>query len=378
MEELLLESTPMKEIRRGEIVDGQVVRIDHDGLLVSIGHKSEGMVPPEEMRSLGIDKSLELQVGANIQVYVMEIGGYVGQAVLSLDRARGEAAWGQLEELERSGGTVTGTVVAHNRGGAVVSIDGLQGFVPMSQIALPPGRDPVEALAARTGEQITLSVIEVNRRRNRAVLSERAPLKERREGDRDRLLDTLKEGDVCSGTVSGISTFGAFVDIGGADGLIHISELSWNPVADVEDVVKAGDQVSVVVMRLDLEQRRIALSLKRLHPTPWETASASLSVGALATGVITKLTEFGAFALVENSIEGLIHISELTEQHIRHPREVVDVGDTMILRVVSFDPERRRLGLSLKQVDEAGPTDYHDPIETDRPGIEIDLTVPEE
>lgn len=378
MEELLLESTPMKEIRRGEIVDGQVVRIDHDGLLVSIGHKSEGMVPPEEMRSLGIDKSLELQVGANIQVYVMEIGGYVGQAVLSLDRARGEAAWGQLEELERSGGTVIGTVVAHNRGGAVVSIDGLQGFVPMSQIALPPGRDPVEALAARTGEQITLSVIEVNRRRNRAVLSERAPLKERREGDRDRLLDTLKEGDVCSGTVSGISTFGAFVDIGGADGLIHISELSWNPVADVEDVVKVGDQVSVVIMRLDLEQRRIALSLKRLHPTPWETASASLSVGALATGTITKLTEFGAFALVENSIEGLIHISELTEQHIRHPREVVDVGDTMILRIVSFDPERRRLGLSLKQVDEAGPTDYHDPIETDRPGIDIDLTVPEE
>ena len=364
MAELLEGETQPQELRRGDIVEGQVMGCDSDGILVSFGHKSEGMVPPREFRSIGSDPKSVYQLGDAIEVYVMETMGREGQALLSVDRARAAEAWVELEAVGETGGAIAGKIVGHNRGGAVVDINGLQGFVPLSQVALPPGADRATALAARVGEEVTLKVIEVNRKRNRVVLTERGALREQREELKGRLLDELQEGDRRHGRVTGISSFGAFVDIGGADGLVHISELSWTPVAKVEDCVQIGQEVDVQVMRVDRENRRIALSLRRLEPTPWETAADKFAVGQLVEGCITKLSDFGAFARVEGAIEGLIHISELTERHIRHPREVVDVGDTMQLRIVSLDLERRRLGLSLRRVEEDDAvTDYHDPID---------------
>ena len=354
MAELLEESTPLRELRRGEVIEGQVMRIDQDGILVSVGHKSEGIVPQREMRSVG-DVFARYKVGDLIDVYVMDPAGGEGQAILSVDRARGESAWHTLEQLAGTGGTVKARIVGHNRGGMVVDVDGLQAFVPLSQAVLPPGEDHEAALTRRLGEEITVKVLEVNRRRNRAVVSERSAAREQREGLKDQLLDSLQEGEVRRGKVTGVSNFGAFVDIGGADGLIHISELSWTPVASVEEVVQVGQEIDVFILRVDREARRIALSLRRLQPTPWDQAAAKFEVGQLVNGSITKLADFGAFARVEGVVEGLIHVSELTERHIRHPKEVVQVGDTMTLRIVSMDPERHRLGLSLKQVEDYTP-----------------------
>ncbi len=336
------------------------MRIDQDGILVSVGHKSEGVVPQREMRSVTPEAAEKLRVGESILVYVLDAANGEGQAVLSVDRARGEAAWHVLEELSESGGTVQARITGYNRGGAVVDVDGLQAFIPLSQAVLPQGVEHEAALAARVGEEVTVKVLEVNRRRNRAVLSERAAMREQREGLKDKLLDLLEEGERRTGRVTGVSSFGAFVDIGGADGLIHISELSWAPVASVEDVVQIGQEVDVYVLRVDRESRRIALSLRRLEPTPWEQAATRFQLGQLVTGTITKLTDFGAFARIEDTVEGLIHVSELTERHIRHPREVVDVGDTMPMRIVSMDLERHRLSLSLRQADDS-PTEYRDP-----------------
>jgi small subunit ribosomal protein S1 len=302
------------------------------------------------------------QVGETIQVLVLDASSGEGGALLSIDKARGEASWGILEELVESGGTVEATITGYNRGGAVVDVDGLQAFIPLSQTIITTGADHETGLAARVGETITAKVLEVNRRRNRAVLSERAAHREQREGVKDQLLDNLQEGETRHGRVTGVSSFGAFVDLGGADGLIHISEMSWGPVASVDEVVAVGQEVEVYVLRVDRETRRIALSLRRLQPTPWEKVGGQLQLEQLVTGTITKLADFGAFARVEDSIEGLIHISELTERHIRHPKEAVDVGDTMTLKIVSLDPERHRLGLSLKQAQaDETPTEYRDP-----------------
>ncbi len=356
MAELLEESVPLRELRRGEVIEGQVMRVDQDGILVSVGHKSEGIVPLREMRTLGADPASHYKVGEPIDVYVLDPGEGEGQAVLSVDRARGEHAWHMLERLIESGGTTQARIVGHNKGGLVVDVDGLQAFVPLSQAVIPPAEDHEAALMQRTGEEITVKVLEVNRRRNRAVVSERLAAREQREGLKDHLLDSLQEGEVRHGTVTGVSNFGAFVDIGGAVGLIHISELSWTPVSSVEDMVHVGQELDVYIVRVDRENRRIALSLRRLQPTPWDEAAKRFEVGQLVTGTITNLADFGAFARVEDGVEGLIHVSELTERHIRHPKEVVQVGDTMELRIVSLDLERHRLGLSLKQVEDYIPS----------------------
>jgi small subunit ribosomal protein S1 len=362
MKELLEESLPLRELRRGDVVEGQVMRIDQDGILVSVGHKSEGVVPQREMRTVTPETAARYQIGQTIKVYVLDAATGDGSALLSVDKARGEAAWEVLEELAESGGTLTAKITGYNRGGAVVDVDGLQAFIPLSQVVLPPGTDHESELASRIGQEVTAKVLEVNRRRNRAVLSERAAMREQREGHKERLLDSLQEGETRRGRVTGVSSFGAFVDIGGADGLIHISELSWTPVASVDEVVKVGQELDVYILRVDREARRIALSLRRLEPTPWDQAVQRLEVGQLVNGTITKLTDFGAFARVEEMVEGLIHVSELTERHIRHPKEVVDVGDTMMLKIVNMDPERHRIGLSLKQAQaDETPTEYRDP-----------------
>ena len=354
MAELLETIEPPRSLRRGEVVEGEVMRNDQAGILLSIGHKSEGLVPPHEMRSLTPDVMDRYQPGTTVLAYVVEASNADGEAILSLDKARKESGWKVLEDAQEAGEPVKGTITGYNRGGVVVDVEGVQGFVPLSQLSNAPAvqSEDQSELKGRIGEAATLKVLEVNRRRNRAVLSERALVREQREAQKDQLLATLNEGEIRKGKVTSVSNFGAFVDLGGADGLIHISEMSWAPVESVEDVVKVGDEVEVYILRVDHESRRIALSLRRLQPTPWDEAADKYATGQLVEGTVTRLTDFGAFAKVDDAVEGLIHISELSDRHIQHPKEVVQIGDTLTLRIVSMDPARHRLGLSLKQVEE--------------------------
>ena len=357
MAELLEDLEPIRELRKGDIVEGEVMRVDQDGILVNIGHKSEGVVPPREMRSAASETLKELQAGEEILVYVIRPDTEEGQAILSLDKARGEQGWRDLQKQMDREETIEGLIRGANRGGVVVDVEGIQGFIPLSQLA-PFARNSEESsqedlLAQRIGETVQLRLLEVNRRRNRVILSERLVIQQAREEQKDKLLEELKEGEVRHGKVSGIANFGAFVDLGGADGLIHISELAWEPVQSPGEVIHVGDELDVYVLKVDRDARKIALSLRRLQPTPWDTIADRYHVGQLVKGTVTRLTSFGAFARIEDSVEGLIHISELSDGMVEHPKEVVREGDTLTLRILKIEPERRRLGLSLKQGEEA-------------------------
>ena len=382
MGELLDSMESMKPLRRGDIVEGMVMRSDPEGVLVNIGHKAEGLVPPGEMKTLDRDGSEGVHVGDEVVAVVLKGETSDGSAILSIDRAVGEMGWRTLEKALESGEMVEGKIMGFNRGGALVESEGVQGFVPMSQLVsvsrnnLQVAREPTESDNSGSeedggqgteggasnggrpeeppdiGKTLQLKVLEVNRSRNRAILSERQAIQEAREERKSRLIQELTEGEVRRGKVTGISSFGAFVDLGGADGLIHISELSWDTVRSPEEVVKVDDEVEVYVLRVDAEKKKIALSLKRLQAEPWETINERYEVGDVVDATVTKLTDFGAFARVEGSVEGLIHISELTSRMINHPREVLKEGDAVRLKVLRIEPERRRLGLSLKQAQE--------------------------
>ena len=395
MGELLDSFEPMKPLRRGDVVEGIVMRADPDGIFVNIGHKAEGVVPPGEMRSLGRKEIKELEVGDEIMTLVVKAETAEHAAVLSIDRAIGEQGWRVLEKAMEAGDSITGVILGFNRGGAIVESEGVQGFVPMSQLVSisraqiretqeprPPGDANQEPQAAADagqepqtedgeeagepeppppspdiGKELELKVLEVNRGRNRAIFSERQAVQQKREEQKARLIQELTEGEVRRGRVTGISSFGAFVDLGGADGLIHISELSWNQVGSPEEVVQVGDEVDVFVLRVDAENKKIALSLRRLQPEPWDSIQEQYSVGDIVPATVTKLTNFGAFARVEGSggsVEGLIHISELSSRMISHPREVVREGDPVKLKILRIEPERRRLGLSLLRAQEEG------------------------
>ncbi len=355
MGQLLEESSWFKELRRGDVVTGEVMYVSQDGLLINIGHKSEGFIPVREMKTLSDEEAGSFKVGDEVYAYVLRPDSEEGQAILSMDRARGERGWKVLQDHLDAGSTMEGTIRGFNKGGAVVDVEGVQGFVPLSQLA-PIGRgadiDQEEALAKRIGETVVLQLLELNRRRNRVVLSEKQALQQRRDQEKDRLLQELKEGEVRTGVVSGVSDFGAFVDLGGADGLVHISEMSWEQVQSPSDIVSIGSQIEVYVLKVDQETRKIALSLRRLVPEPWQTVTQNYETGQIVQGVVTSLTNFGAFARIEGAIEGLIHISELSDRMIRHPREVINEGDEVTLKIIKMEPERRRLGLSLKQVEE--------------------------
>ena len=388
----------LKPLRRGDIVEGQVMRADNEGILVHIGHKAEGVVPPREMRTIAPEELDIMNVGDTVVAFVVRPETADGGAILSIDRAVGEQGWVTLEKDLESATTVEGTIVGFNRGGAIVEVANIQGFVPLSQLVSvsrdrfrtsqdnveeageetseappafnseavsedvpvessppPPEAEPEpETVDEEIGKVLKLKVLEVNRARNRAIFSERQAVQEWRDEQKARLVEELTEGETRRGRVTGISSFGAFVDLGGADGLIHISELSWNPVESPEDVVHVGDEIDVFVLRVDIENRKIALSLRRLQPEPWDTINERYAVGDTVNAVVTKLTNFGAFARVEStegSVEGLIHISELTDRMITHPREVVREGDDVKLKILRIEPERRRLGLSLKQAE---------------------------
>jgi small subunit ribosomal protein S1 len=342
----------LQEPAAGEIRTGVVVERRPNEVLVDIGYKSEGVVSGREFERLGDALDL-LQVGAEVPVFVMR-EDKDGNLVLSISRALAEKDWERAEELMRTQDIFECPVDSFNRGGVIVKLGQVRGFVPASQLSsvipLQGTEEGDERYAALLGGSLRLKVIDIDRKRNRLILSERLAMREWRRQQKEQLLDSLKEGDSLEGLISSIADFGAFVDLGGADGLIHLSELSWNRVSHPSEVVKVGERVKVQVLSVDTERRRIGLSLRRLTPQPWEVIDTTYEVGQVVRGRITKLVNFGAFArLVDTGIEGLIHISELSERRVTHPKEVVAEGDVYDLRIIRIEGDKRRLGLSLKQ-----------------------------
>ncbi|HKP53868.1 MAG TPA: 30S ribosomal protein S1 [Chloroflexia bacterium] len=355
MEDLMKASERQyRPIKHGDVIEGTVMKVGRDEIMIDIGGKTEGVISSRESTSLSEEEREALQIGDTLLVSVVQPHNSEGQAVLSLDRARQEKAWRDLQRAFEAGETISAPVVGHNKGGILVNIEGIRGFVPSSQVSsLPPGEANKQAEMARLHNQsIPLKIIEINRHRNRLILSERQAMQEQRESMRARLLLELQSGQIRPGTVTSVCDFGAFVDIGGADGLIHLSELSWKRVSHPSEVLKVGDRVNVYVLSVDQHERKIALSLKRTQPEPWETITDQYQLGQLVKGTITQITTFGAFARLEDGIEGLIHVSELAEGRVAHPRNVVKEGEQLELKVIRIDPARKRIGLSLKRVNE--------------------------
>ncbi len=359
MQELLDEAENVATIRRGDIVKGVVVQKDREGLLVDIGAKTEGVVPAREMRTFSAEEAEALSLGDEVLVYVVQTDESEGQIYLSVDRAQGEKGWHVLQGNFENGDVIEGEAVDYNKGGLLVNVEGIRGFVPMSQLATPvafdPSADPSRSpLADLIGNHLKLKVIEINRRRNRLILSEKQVMRQQREQLRQSLFAELDTGQVRKGRVTGIREFGAFVDIGGVDGLVHLSEFSWGQVEPPEKTLSIGDEVDVYVLRVDRENMKVALSFRRLHPEPWESIHEKYHVGQTVTATVTKVTTFGAFARLDPAIEGLVHISELSDGPVRHPSDVVSEGQELTLKILRIEPERRRLALSLKQAGSYG------------------------
>ena len=358
MQDWLDDSSDFKTLRRGEVIEGTVMGIQRDGVLVDLGAKSEGIIPPHEMHSMGADPTSKVSVGEKILVYVMQPEADQGQVTLSVDRARGERGWRVLQTRFEEGEAFEGEVTGYNKGGLLVNVEGVHAFVPLSQVVgVRPDRDEAGGdggLATAVGKKLRLKVIEINRRRNRVILSERAALQEWRSQQKDRLLAELKEGEIRKGRVSSVRSFGVFIDLGGADGLAHLSEVSWDRNKSPEEMYKIGDEVDVYVMKVDPETKKIALSLRRAQPEEWDLIVDKYQVGRVVPGMVTKLVTFGAFARIEGPVEGLIHVSELVDRRIAHPKEVVREGDLLPLKIVRIERDRHRLGLSLREAREDG------------------------
>ena len=342
----------LQEPISGEIRTGTIVDKRSNEVLVDIGFKSEGVVSGREFDRVG-DALAALKVGDEVPVYIIR-EDRDGNLQLSISRALAEKDWERAEELMRTQDIFECPVDSFNRGGVIVRLGQVRGFVPASQLTSTPLAASEEETDSRystlMGDTLKLKVIDIDRKRNRLILSERLAMREWRRQQKDQLLGTLHEGLIMEGVISSIADFGAFVDLGGADGLIHLSELSWNRVTHPSEVVKVGERIKVQILTVDADRRRIGLSLRRLAPQPWEIIDNTYQVGQVVKGRITKLVNFGAFArLVDTGIEGLIHISELSERRVAHPKEVVGEGDVYDLRIIRIESDKRRLGLSLKQ-----------------------------
>jgi small subunit ribosomal protein S1 len=333
-------------------MDGVIMHLDREEILVDIGSKSEGIVPSREYSSLTSEERQALSVGDTILVFVVQPENPEGHAVVSIDRARQEKSWRRLQELHEANEVIEAEVTNYNKGGLLVNLDGVRGFVPASQVTEIRGGDEASKqadMARLIGSSLPLKVIEINRHRNRLILSERQAVQERRDVMKERLIDELSEGEVRKGRVSSICDFGAFVDIGGADGLVHLSELSWSRVRHPSEVLRVGQEVDVYVLGINAQEKKIALSIKRTQAEPWSRVAAAYEVGQLVRGTVTQLANFGAFARIEDGIEGLIHVSELVDDRVSHPKQVVSEGDDLLLRIIRIDPQRRRMGLSLRR-----------------------------
>ncbi len=363
MEELLAEQdSDIKSFKHGDVVEGQVVRIDKDEILVDIGAKSEGVVSNRELFGRHGEGQPELAIGDTVLVYVLQPESPEGHVVLSLRRAGLERKWRAMQEQFEAGVIIEAPVIDHNKGGLIVDC-GIRGFVPISQIVDFPRRpqndqprDAAQEIAEKlmpfVGRKLRLKILEVNRKANRLILSEKVALYEERREKRDELFSSLQVGQKVTGTVRSIAPFGVFIDLGGIDGLVHKSELSWNKVNNPESGYHVGEEVEAEVIDINHERGRISLSIRRLQPDPWHSTVADFKVGDIIDGTVTKLVNFGAFVRVRDGLEGLIHISELSHQRVAHPGDVVHEGQSLKLKIISLDSERHRLGLSLKQAEE--------------------------
>jgi ribosomal protein S1 len=342
---LLADAEAFGTPKHGDIVDGVVVRVDADEVLVDIGAKAEGVISGKELGFRG-DPDLDLSPGDNVKVYVLQPENEEGNVVLSLRRARAETTWLTAAEKQETSEVIEAEVREQNKGGLIVNVLGLRGFLPSSQV----GRAAAGNLETLVNQRIPVKVLEVNRKRNRLIVSQKAAEDEDRARRREDLFSRIQVGDVVTGAVSGLTSYGAFVDIGGADGLIHISELSWDRVSRVTDVLQLGDRVEVKVIKLDPDQNRISLSLRQLQQDPWERFVSSVPVGSIVSGTVTKTKKYGAFLQVMPGIEGLLHISELSWDHVDKTEDVLKVGEDIQVKVIGVDTARRRVSLSLKQL----------------------------
>ncbi len=343
--------------RRGELREGTIARVSPNEILVDIGAKSEGIIAEHELNRMSAEAREQLQVGAPVTLYVVRGASQEGPIVLSMQKAEEMQQWQQVEEQREARSLLTGPILEFNRGGVVVAMGQLRGFLPASLMSLErrqrnTGATPAERWQDMVGEELTFKIKEVDAQRDRLILSERAAEKEARSAQRVEFLARIEPGQIHSGRVVSLTKFGAFVDIGGIDGLVHVSQISWTHIDHPREALKVGQEIDVQVLSVDLERQRVALSLKALQQDPWATLNDSHKEGQLVRATITRLTKFGAFAALKDRkhIEGLVHISELADSGVTHPKEVVQENDEVTLRIMKIDAERHRLGLSLKEV----------------------------
>ncbi|QQM66591.1 30S ribosomal protein S1 [Actinomyces weissii] len=332
----------------GDIVEGTVVKVDHDEVLLDIGYKTEGVILARELSiKHDVDPDEIVSLGDEIEALVLQKEDKEGRLLLSKKRAQYERAWGTIERVKEEDGVVTGAVIEVVKGGLILDI-GLRGFLPASLVEMRRVRD----LQPYVGRELEAKIIELDKNRNNVVLSRRAFLEQTQSEVRTNFLQTLQKGQVRSGVVSSIVNFGAFVDLGGVDGLVHVSELSWKHIDHPSEVVEVGQEVTVEVLDVDFDRERVSLSLKATQEDPWQAFARTHAIGQVVPGKVTKLVPFGAFVRVEDGIEGLVHISELAQRHVEVPEQVAKVGDEVFVKVIDIDLERRRISLSLKQANE--------------------------
>jgi small subunit ribosomal protein S1 len=343
----------IKYFNDGDIVEGIIVKVDRDEVLLDIGYKTEGVIPSRELSiKHDVDPAQVVHVGDEIEALVLQKEDKEGRLILSKKRAQYERAWGTIEQIKESDGVVKGTVIEVVKGGLILDI-GLRGFLPASLVEMRRVRD----LQPYVGKEIEAKIIELDKNRNNVVLSRRAWLEQTQSEVRQNFLTTLQKGQVRSGVVSSIVNFGAFVDLGGVDGLVHVSELSWKHIDHPSEVVEVGQEVTVEVLDVDMDRERVSLSLKSTQEDPWQQFARTHAIGQVVPGKVTKLVPFGAFVRVDEGIEGLVHISELAERHVEIPEQVVQVGNDIFVKVIDIDLDRRRISLSLKQANE-GSSDH--------------------
>jgi small subunit ribosomal protein S1 len=338
----------IKHFNDGDIVEGRIVKVDRDEVLLDIGYKTEGVIPSRELSiKHDVDPSEVVSVGDEVEALVLQKEDKEGRLILSKKRAQYERAWGTIEKIKEEDGVVTGTVIEVVKGGLILDI-GLRGFLPASLVEMRRVRD----LQPYVGQQIEAKIIELDKNRNNVVLSRRAWLEQTQSEVRMNFLTQLQKGQIRKGVVSSIVNFGAFVDLGGVDGLVHVSELSWKHIDHPTEVVEVGQEVTVEVLDVDMDRERVSLSLKATQEDPWQQFARTHQMGQIVPGKVTKLVPFGAFVRVEEGIEGLVHISELAERHVEIPEQVVQVNDDVMVKIIDIDLERRRISLSLKQANE--------------------------
>ena len=338
----------IKYFNDGDIVEGIVVKVDRDEVLLDIGYKTEGVIPSRELSiKHDIDPNEVVTVGDIVEALVLTKEDKEGRLILSKKRAQYERAWGTIERIKEEDGVVEGDVIEVVKGGLIIDI-GLRGFLPASLVEMRRVRD----LQPYVGKRLEAKIIELDKNRNNVVLSRRAWLEQTQSEVRTTFLNQLLKGQIRNGVVSSIVNFGAFVDLGGVDGLVHVSELSWKHIDHPSEVVEVGMEVTVEVLDVDMDRERVSLSLKATQEDPWQHFARTHQIGQVVPGAVTKLVPFGAFVRVEEGIEGLVHISELAERHVEMPEQVVQVGNEIFVKVIDIDLERRRISLSLKQANE--------------------------